>query len=124
MNKILQKFLIALSLILVTSCTESIDIQLKETLVRSDNVKQTVILTPKDESFKLLNQWLIENKDDWNITSGRYPGGIYIKSGDHGIQITNKKVIIYDAKTTKPRALYIKEISQNELSQIKELYLR
>ena len=102
---------------LIMSCSKTLDIQLETevTLFHSDGTLEPTTLTEQDQKYRTLNKWLLENKDDWHLTSGRYPGGIYIKSGNNGIQITEKRVIIYNAAKTEPVALYLKEIKKGEL---------
>jgi len=43
---------------------------------------------------------------------------VYIKSGVHGIQVTEQKVIIYSITNNEPKAIYIQQIEKGELSQI------
>jgi len=117
MNNKLRTFFLIVSLMLIMSCSESVSIQLEPevNLFHSDGMEEPTTLTQKDEAYRILNKWLLENKDDWSLTSGRYPGGIYIKSGDYGIQIKEKQVVIYSAENSEPRALYIKDINKGEL---------
>jgi len=81
---------------LIISCSESIDIQLEPEVIlfHSEEIEKPTTLTQKDETYKTLNKWLLENKDDWHLTSGRYPGGVYIKSGNYGIQVTDRQVFL------------------------------
>jgi len=118
-NKI-NKFFILLLVMVLMSCSKSVDIQL-ETQVHvflSDNTEQKILLTQKDEVYVTLNTWLDENKDGWYATSGRYPGGVYIKSGNYGIQVTESKVIIYSTSGNKPKAIYIQDIEKGELNEV------
>lgn len=115
--------LLIVLLIGLMGCTESVDIQL-EPEVRmyfSDKPAQPIVINDKDEVYVSLNTWLNENKSDWYATSGRYPGGVYVKSGDRGIQVTQTKVIIYSTTTKEPRAIYIHDLKRGELSEIVKL---
>lgn len=119
-----MKRIIILILVMVTaSCSKSLDIQLEPevSLFLNKDMKQPIRLTQKDEVYVVLNQWLSENNSDWYVTSGRYSGGVYVKSGNHGIQVTATHVIIYSTTSYEPKAIYIQSIKQDELSLIRGL---
>lgn len=105
------------------SCSESLDIQLPpEVKVFTNNGNQQGIrLTSTDKEYAVLSQWLREHRSDWHFTSGKYPGGVYIKSGQYGIQITQTHVILYSTTSPEPQAVYIQKISKSELSEIKNM---
>jgi len=116
----MNKLLIVLSLTLLVACSQSLDIQLdpKVTVFLSNDSKQSILITPADKEYKSLNEWLRINNSDWSPTSGRYPGGVYLNSGNYGIQVTEKQVIIYSTTSKEPKAIYIQNIDKGELSGI------
>ena len=117
MNRIIILFLV----VVLVSCSQTFDIQLEPevSLFINNDTEQRIPLTQKDEVYVILNEWLHENSSDWHITSGRYPGGVYVKSGNHGIQITEKHVVIYSTASNEPKAIYIQGIEKGELSRIR-----
>lgn len=116
----MHKLLIVLSLTLLVACSQSLDIQLdpKVTVFLSNDSKQSIFITPADKEYRSLNEWLRINNSDWSPTSGRYPGGVYLHSGNYGIQVTEKQVIIYSTTSKEPKAIYIQNIDKGELSEI------
>lgn len=115
------KIFIVLVAIALTACTKSLDIQLEPelTVFFSDDRDKRAKLTRGDKAYSVLNTWLEEHGSDWYATSGNYPGGIYIQSGDHGFQITKTHVILYAIKNTKPMAMYIQKIGEGELAEFR-----
>ncbi|TWX67746.1 hypothetical protein ESZ36_10520 [Colwellia demingiae] len=110
-------------LLLVTclfGCSKPLDIQLEPEvhIFLSKDTKQGIPITLNDKAYLVLNEWLHENKTGWYATSGRYPGGVYIKSGKFGIQVIESKVVIYSTVGNEPKAIYIQEIEKGELSAI------
>ena len=103
MNKIIILLLVAV----LISCSDSLDIQLEPEVSAflSNDTKQRISLTQKDEVYVLLNEWLHENSSGWYATSGRYPGGVYVKSGKYGIQVTETHGVIYLTISNEPRAI-------------------
>lgn len=116
----MNRVIIILLAISLFGCSKSVDIQLapEVQMLHSKDTKQRISLTKKDKAYIVLNEWLHENKTGWYATSGRYPGGVYIKSGDYGVQVTELKVIIYSTTSKEPKAIYIKDIKKGELSTI------
>lgn len=112
-----------LSVLILISCTESLDIQLEPevNVFFNNNGEKRVRLTPEDKEYLILNEWLGKHKTGWYSTSGRYPGGVYIKSGDYGIQVTNMNVVLYSTTHQEPKAIYIQETGKAELSEILNL---
>lgn len=121
-NSLNRIFIILLMLVLV-SCSESLDIQLEPevNVFFSSNSEQRMRLTEKDKEYVDLNEWLLEHKSDWYVTSGSYPGGVFIKSGSYGIQVTQVNVVLYSTTSPEPRAIYIQQIGKGELSLIKNM---
>ena len=119
----MRRILILLSVLALVSCSQSLDIQLEPEVivVFSDDSEQKIRLTAKDKEYTDLNAWLGEHRSDWHPTSGPYPGGVYIKSGVHGIQITERHVILYSTTSPEPRSIYIQKIDRGELSGIREV---
>lgn len=119
----MNKILILISALFLVSCSQSIDIQLEPevNVFLSNDSEQRIRLTQKDIEYVILREWLHENRSDWYVTSGRYPGGIYIKSGNYGIQVTNTHVVIYLIKKSEPQAIYIQDIEKGELSRIRNI---
>jgi len=115
-------YILLLGLLLV-GCTESARVVLTEQVSvyvsHSDGQQQQ--LSAKDNAYNVLNDWLEQHQDDWMVTSGRFPGGVYIKSGEHGIQITKTHVILYTTKSEKPEAMYIQGLDKDDLVELKQL---
>ena len=119
----MNRILIILSVFLLASCSDSLDIKL-ESEVRvflSNDSNKEITLTSKDKEYMDINEWLGEHNSGWYSTSGRYPGGVYIKSGSDGIQVTETHVVIYSTTSSEPKAIYIQEADKGELSVIREL---
>jgi hypothetical protein len=121
MSNQMNRIIILLLVMVIVSCSKSLDIQLEPEvdLFLNNDTEQRIRLTQKDEAYVVLNEWLHENRSDWNITSGRYSGGVYVKSGNYGIQVTETKVIIYSTISNEPRAIYIQGIKKSELGRIR-----
>ena len=117
----MSRIFIILSLLVLGSCSESLDIQLEPevNVYFSDDREQIIRLTPKDKEYAVLNEWLREHRSGWYPTSGRYPGGVYIKSGIYGIQITETHVVLYSTIYPEPRSIYIQKIGKGKLSGIR-----
>ena len=111
------------SILILASCSDSLDIQLEPEvdLFLGEGIEEKIRLTEKDEAYTELKAWLHQHASDWYTTSGYYPGGIYIKSGKHGIQITNKHVVLYSTVAPKPKAIYIQKRETDELSEIRKI---
>ena len=123
MSKKLSRIFIVLSVLLLVSCSNSVDIQLEpevDVFLSNDSEKK-IRLTPKDKEYGVLNEWLREHRSDWYVTSGRYPGGVFIKSGRYGIQITEVHVVLYSTAHPKPEAIYIQQIAKDELTGIQNI---
>jgi hypothetical protein len=114
------RILIILSVLLLVSCSKSVDIELlpEVDVFLSNDADRKIRLTEKDTEYAILNEWLKSNSSDWYVTSGHYPGGIYIKTGEYGIQVTKTHVILYSATGSQPKAIYIQGIEKGELAQI------
>ena len=121
-NKMSRIFII-LSVLVLVSCSKSLDIQLdpEVSVFLSNDSEQRIRLTPKDEEYAVLNEWLHEHRSAWYVTSGRYPGGVYVKSGSYGIQITKTHVVLYSTINPEPKAMYIQKIGKGELSGIRNI---
>ena len=119
--KLLSTLLCAM--LVLTACSKTIDISLepKVKVFFSDNKEKTITLKTGDEAYDLLDSWLKSHQGGWLTASGQFAGGVYILSGEYGIQITEAKVIIYAAKGSKPMALYAQQITRSELKLLKEL---
>jgi len=87
----------------------------------SSDSERKLRLTSKDETYVDLNMWLREHRSSWHSTSGRYPGGVYLKSGSYGIQITDSHVVLYSTTSSQPKAIYIQKMDKGELSGIRSL---
>lgn len=122
MRNQMVRIIILLLVVVLMSCSKSLDIQLEPevSLFLNYDTERRIQLTQKDEVYVILNEWLHENKSDWYATSGRYPGGVYVKSGKYGIQITETHVVIYSTTSNEPRAIYIQGIKKGELSKISD----
>jgi hypothetical protein len=119
----MRRIFIILSVLLLVSCSESLDIQLEPevNMLLSNDREQRIRLTPKDKAYTSLNEWLREHRSGWHPTSGPYPGGVYIKSGGYGIQVTETHVILYSTTSPKPRSIYIQKVARGELGSIKNI---
>jgi len=116
----MNKIIILILVMCLLGCSKVVDIQLEpevQMFLRSD-LQQKITLTHKDPAYIELKEWLDENKANWQSTSGRYPDGVYVKSGDYGIQVTELKVIIYPTVGSAPKAIYIQQISKDELRKV------
>jgi hypothetical protein len=117
----MKKALFLLSImLLLTSCSDSVTIQLdpEVNVFLSNDRKQNITLTPLDKEYASLNEWLRTHSSGWHSTSGRYPGGVYLKSGNYGIQVTDAHVVIYSTTSQEPKAIYIQKVGKGELSDI------
>lgn len=112
-----------MSVLTLISCSESLDIQLEPEVIMffSNDSEKKIRLTPEDKEYVVLNEWLREHKSAWYATSGRYPGGVYIKSGNYGIQITELHVVLYSTTSSEPKAMYIQNAGKGELSAIRNI---
>ena len=109
------------SLIFMAGCTETVNIQLEskvDAYLVTDRT-QAINLIETDAAHIELNTWLRENNTGWHITSGRYPGGIYIKSGSDGIQVSGMEIIIYSTTGPEPEAKYVRNVGKTELPVVR-----
>jgi hypothetical protein len=116
----MNKIIILILVMCLLGCSKVVDVQLEpevQMFLRSD-LQQRFTLTQKDPAYVELNKWLDENRGNWQATSGRYPGGVYVKSGNYGIQVTELKVILYSTLGDEPVAIYIQQISKDELRSV------
>ena len=116
----MNRVIFLLLIMVLVGCSRSLDIQLEPEvhMFFSNDAEQRIRITQKDEVYVVLSAWLNENRAGWYATSGRYPGGVYVKSGDNGIQITESKVVIYSTTGNEPKAIYIQDIQKGELSRV------
>jgi len=126
MNNQVNRIIILLLAVITVSCSKSLDIQLEPevSLFFNNDAEKQIRLTEKDEAYVVLNEWLHENRSNWYVTSGRYPGGVYIKSGKYGIQVTEIQVVIYSTANNETKAIYIQNIGKGELNKIRNLKSR
>ena len=119
----MRKLLIAVLGLLLVGCGQTIDVGLEPEvdLYYGEKSDQKVRLTASDPAYTALTAWLSEHSSDWYTTSGRYPGGVYIKAKEYGVQITKRNVVLYSLTSTPPKALYIQKRDQGELSEFSEL---
>lgn len=119
----MRRIFVLLSAFWLVGCSNTVDLQLEPevTLFVGDSNGQQIQLTKESEAYVILDEWLRENRSNWYTTSGRYQGGVYIQSGDHGIQVTNSTVVIYSTQGADPQAIYIQNIKKSELSSVKSL---
>lgn len=110
-------------LLLMAGCTETVSIQLEpevDAYVVTDS--QTKIrLVETDSTYIELNNWLQENQTGWHNTAGRFPGGVYIKSGVNGIQVTGMEVIVYSTAGSEPDAKFVRHVGKTELSSVRKI---
>jgi hypothetical protein len=116
----MNKVIIVLLVMCLLGCSKVVDVQLapEVQVFLSSDAKQEIVINKKDQAYVDLKKWLNENRANWQATSGHFPGGVYVKSGNYGIQVTELKVILYSTVSDKPKAIYIQEISKNELSAV------
>jgi len=120
----MKKNILVLSILLLMlmGCSKLVDVQLDaEVTVFLSTGGQKVQLTAENAEYIMLQEWLEQNKAGWLSTSGRYSGGVYLTSGDYGIQVTDSKVVLYTSITDKPRAIYAQEIERSDLKALKTL---
>lgn len=115
-------FMILLVLVLA-GCTESLDIPLDPEVIVlfSDDSEKKIAISQKDAAYIELNQWLSEHRSGWYTTSGRYAGGVFVRSSHYGIQVTETHVVLYSTAYKDSRAMYIQDIEKGELSVIRNL---
>jgi hypothetical protein len=116
----MNKIIILILVMCLLGCSKVVDVKLEPEvqIFFSSDLLQKITITKKDTAYIDLNEWLNENKANWQVTSGRYPGGVYLKSGDYGIQVTELKVILYSTVGGEPKAIYIQEITNKELRSV------
>ena len=116
----MSRIIIVLLALALVSCSETLDIQLEPelTVFLSTDSDARIRLTEADKEHAALNEWLHEHRSGWHPTSGRYPGGVYMKSGNYGIQVTDTHVVLYSSTSPEPRAIYIQKLGHNELSSV------
>ena len=104
-------------------CSKTVEVKLDPEVIvfLSDNSKAKIVLTVKDDEYLILQQWLAQHKTQWLSTSGRYAGGVYLTSGDLGIQVTDSKVVLYTQITKNPTAIYAQEIARTDLKALKNI---
>ena len=109
------------SLLLMAGCSETINIQLEPKvnayIVTDSQAKINLVET--DPAHIELNNWLQEHQTGWHNTSGRFPGGIYIKSGANGIQVTGMEIIIYSTTGPEPDARFVRNVGKTELPLVR-----
>jgi len=110
-------------MLVLASCSKAVNIELapQVSVFFSKDSDKNIQLTDKSAAYQELKKWLSENQADWYSTSGRYPGGVYIKSGEHGIQVTENHVVIYSTTSEKPKAVYVQEIDYKELVLVRSI---
>ncbi len=119
----MKQILILLVVLLLTACTQQVELQLAPKVKVHVSQDSDVVLELSEEApaYQALNQWLADHKDDWMTTNGRYPGGVYVQSGETGIQVTNQFVILYSRKNGKLEANYIQEKTRATLAVVTAL---
>ncbi len=119
----MRKLVVVLSLLILLGCTQEVDVQLEPevSLYFSNDRSKSVRLTATDKEYVALNEWLRANRSGWQATSGRFPGGVYIKSGRYGIQVTKVNVVLYAADRGEPKAIYVQVLGRGELTSLKEM---
>jgi hypothetical protein len=121
----MKKYILVLSILLLvlTGCSKLVDVQLdpEVTVFLSNGAEQKIQLTAKDAEYVMLKEWLELHKADWLSTSGRYSGGVYLTSGNYGIQVTDSKVVLYSSIKDNPTAIYAQEIERSDLKALKQL---
>lgn len=121
----MKKYILVLSILLLvlTGCSKLVDVQLdpEVTVFLSNGAEQKIQLTAKDAEYVMLKEWLEQHKADWLSTSGRYSGGVYLTSGNYGIQVTDSKVVLYSSIKDNPTAIYAQEIERSDLKALKQL---
>lgn len=124
MNKFIRILSVfTFSVLVLFGCSKPFDIQLQPNVKAflSDDRDKVVNLTAKDPAYIELAQWLNDHKSGWYPTSGKYPRGVYIVSGEYGIQVTQRRIVIYSTKKAKPEAIYVQEIRDVELKKVKNI---
>lgn len=119
----MRNVLLLLVIFVLSACTQTLDLQLASevTVYRSDDRANPLTLTAKDSEYALFNHWLNEHRSEWHPTKGRFRGGIFMKSGKDGIQVTKSEVILYASRDGKMEATHAAQIGPNELQPIKDI---
>ncbi len=104
-------------------CSKTFELKLAPQITAYSSEKSEEKIPPSqhDNAYVELEKWLAEHSSGWYPTSGQYEGGVYLKSGKHGIQITKTHIIIYSTSYAKPRAIYIQEVGKKELISIRNI---
>ncbi|WP_206486177.1 hypothetical protein [Thalassotalea sp. G2M2-11] len=124
MKKFCYALIVSLTSILaISGCSKVVNIELapEVKVFLSDDRDKTIYLTSADQAYQTLNAWLKSHQDGWYPTSGTYSGGIYVRSGDKGIQVTERRVIIYSTEKAKPQAIFVQEINNSDLLVVKNI---
>jgi hypothetical protein len=109
------------SLLLMAGCTETVNIQLEpkvDAYIVTDS-QAKISLVETNPAYIELSNWLQENQAGWHNTAGRFPGGVYIKSGMNGIQVTGMEVIIYTTAGLEPDAKFVRHVGKTELPLVR-----
>ncbi len=119
----MSKFFIVLSVLLMAGCSSSFDIQLtpEVNVIVSTDRDNEITLTSENEEYVMLNDWLREHQSGWLNTSGKYPGGVYVQSGEYGIQVSPMHVVIYITVGLETKAIYIQHIGPEDLVAVKNI---
>ena len=121
----MQYKLVVISILvcLLMACSKAVDVQLAPTVTAyiSGAGEQKLVLTAQDPAYQALNKWLSTHTDGWYSTSGKYPGGVYLVSGEQGIQVTDTKVVLYTRINKSPQATHVYEIDKKTLAEVKRL---
>lgn len=118
-----QSIVLLLAIFLLAGCSKVVEVQLapEVNVLFSKERDKTISLTNHDPAYIELNNWLSENTSGWYPTSGKYPGGVYVISGDQGIQVTERRVVIYSTENGKTEATFVQEINNSDLLTIKNV---
>lgn len=111
------------SVLFMVGCTSAVEVQLEPelTVFLTNDQNNTVSLSNTDEAYQELQSWLRENRDDWYITTGSFAGGVYVQTGEQGIQVTRSQVVFYSKVGDSISATHVQAISGGELRSVKTL---
>jgi hypothetical protein len=116
----MNRILLVVLVFLLQACSQSVDVVLEPEVsvyISSDSQRE-INLTANEAPYIELQNWLDAHKEGWHSTSGRYADGIYIASGEWGVQVIDSHVVLYTTAKAKPSAIYIQKLEKGKLSAL------
>ena len=116
----MNRILLVVLVFLLQACSQSVNVVLEPevSVYNSRDSQRELILTASEVPYIELQNWLDSHKEGWHSTSGRYADGIYVASGEWGVQIIDAHVVLYTSTKAKPNAIYIQKLEKGKLSAL------